>query len=532
MATCSTHATNVQKFMKPYLLVLENFQSLRDRTEIPIGPLTFLYGPNSAGKSCVDDAFALFSSVFCDADWNSQALLSRWSHYAPAAVQQIKLQESITHLELHCQVGRVFSGLSETGSFDELVQCDEGLLGWFEKSGWNIVLRIEGTPNGVSALSLSAGTETVFRINMSDDADELQISLVAFGDTFRVLEKKHFADIKKRQKIYKFACNTIRSLAPWPSNYDGVDLDRDVIAIVNAMLIDLRGLEISPMNLGADRSTISDCSLSGLCGLRSDFYHAPIFSLGIRSAPEFDFMGEIIHSSFQAAYSEINSPSSAREPELRAAIDAALALNRDILVSSTEKLHTFVNRCLREHLFLDQGYQLVFEALEIKPATDLEVPALTAALMIGSLVDKTERRMTFKDVGTGISCVIPVLVAVHSGNAFIQQPELHLHPALQSALGDVFVEATKLQHAYHFIETHSEYILLRCLRRVRETTAGKHPEGSPLALKPEDLSVLYFEPQPGGSTKVKSIRVSTQGDFIDRWPRGFFEERGKELFDE
>jgi predicted ATPase len=59
-----------------------------------------------------------------------------------------------------------------------------------------------------------------------------------------------------------------------------------------------------------------------------------------------------------------------------------------------------------------------------------------------------------------------------------------------------------------------------------------HPEGSPLALRPEDLRVLYFEPQPDGYTKVKNIRVSTQGDFIDRWPRGFFEERSKELFDE
>ena len=140
--------------------------------------------------------------------------------------------------------------------------------------------------------------------------------------------------------------------------------------------------------------------------------------------------------------------------------------------------------------------------------------------------------MTFEDVGTGISCVIPVLVAVHSGFSFIQQPELHLHPALQSAIGDIFVEATKLSHAHHFIETHSEYILLRCLRRVRETTKGIHPAGSPLALHPEDLKVVFFEPQPDGCTKVKNIRVSRQGDFIDRWPRGFFEERSKDLFDE
>jgi hypothetical protein len=31
---------------------------------------------------------------------------------------------------------------------------------------------------------------------------------------------------------------------------------------------------------------------------------------------------------------------------------------------------------------------------------------------------------------------------------------------------------------------------------------------------------------------VKQLRVSTQGDFIDRWPRGFFDERAKDIFDE
>jgi hypothetical protein len=28
----------------------------------------------------------------------------------------------------------------------------------------------------------------------------------------------------------------------------------------------------------------------------------------------------------------------------------------------------------------------------------------------------------------------------------------------------------------------------------------------------------------------KPLRVSTDGDFIDRWPQGFFEEREEELF--
>ena len=51
-------------------------------------------------------------------------------------------------------------------------------------------------------------------------------------------------------------------------------------------------------------------------------------------------------------------------------------------------------------------------------------------------------------------------------------------------------------------------------------------------VEPDDVSVLYFDPQPNGTTKVKRLRVSADGDFLDRWPRGFFTERDEDLFDE
>jgi predicted ATPase len=104
---------------------------------------------------------------------------------------------------------------------------------------------------------------------------------------------------------------------------------------------------------------------------------------------------------------------------------------------------------------------------------------------------------------------------------------------LQSALGDIFVESeNREEKGRHFIETHSDYLLLRCLRRIRETTNGRLSNDSNLRIQPTDVSILYFEPQSDGSTRIKPIRVSSQGDFLDRWPRGFFEERGKDLFDE
>lgn len=213
-----------------------------------------------------------------------------------------------------------------------------------------------------------------------------------------------------------------------------------------------------------------------------------------------------------------------------------------------ELLHSFVNRCLSDHLFIDQGYQISYEIREILPSqidilTDQlpqvydkkngEKRFLFSFLIICSLRDKSGRSVTFEDVGTGISCVLPVVAALDSRSSFIQQPELHLHPALQSAAGDICIEAIKKhEQSFHIIETHSEYLLLRCLRRIRETTSGRILENDLISLSSNDISVLYFDPQDDGSTKVKRLRVSSQGEFIDRWPRGFFEERGKDLFDE
>lgn len=86
------------------------------------------------------------------------------------------------------------------------------------------------------------------------------------------------------------------------------------------------------------------------------------------------------------------------------------------------------------------------------------------------------------------------------------------------------------------VETHSEHIMLRLLRRIRETTENELPPGAP-ALHPDEVAVIYVElPQPddvaAGASNVNftSIRISDEGEFVDRWPKGFFEERVEEVF--
>ncbi len=108
----------------------------------------------------------------------------------------------------------------------------------------------------------------------------------------------------------------------------------------------------------------------------------------------------------------------------------------------------------------------------------------------------------------------------------VEQPELHIHPALQVKLADLFIAQSASRQL--IVETHSEHIILRMLRRIRETTASTLSEGAP-RFDPSRLSVLYVEPSATG-TKVQRLNVDYSGEFVDRWPKGFFEERGEELF--
>ena len=161
-------------------------------------------------------------------------------------------------------------------------------------------------------------------------------------------------------------------------------------------------------------------------------------------------------------------------------------------------------------------------------------------------------------VGFGISQVIPVVVgALESSRQLfaVEQPELHVHPAVQVALGDLFIDGIKNSNRTMLIETHSEHLLLRLLRRVRETNVRNskkyewrqssmpplHREMSEAAIRdaknqdskdhqltPDDLSIVYVLPTSEGVEFIP-LAVMDDGDFDGPWPEGFFDERVKEL---
>ena len=149
------------------------------------------------------------------------------------------------------------------------------------------------------------------------------------------------------------------------------------------------------------------------------------------------------------------------------------------------------------------------------------------------LIDnRTKTPVSHRDVGIGVSQVLPVLVSAYASEnelLAIEQPEIHLHPALQAELGDVFLESALGGDGNTFIiETHSEHLLLRIMRRMRETSTGELPDGVP-EVRPEDVMVLFVEPD-GPQSIVREMPLNERGELVKAWPGGFFEEGLREIF--
>jgi predicted ATPase len=117
------------------------------------------------------------------------------------------------------------------------------------------------------------------------------------------------------------------------------------------------------------------------------------------------------------------------------------------------------------------------------------------------------------DVGFGVSQLLPVLVLCYyvPENAIIilEQPEIHLHPAVQANLADLFIDVIKTRNVQIILESHSEHLLRRLQRRIAEEE-----------LQPEQAS-LYFTSLQDGESKLEELDIDTFGN-IRNWPQNFF----------
>lgn len=118
------------------------------------------------------------------------------------------------------------------------------------------------------------------------------------------------------------------------------------------------------------------------------------------------------------------------------------------------------------------------------------------------------------EMGFGLSQILPVLVLCYScpvGSILIlEQPEIHLHPAVQAALADVFIDVIKTRGVQIILESHSEHLLRRLQRRIAEKQ-----------LEVNDTALYFCEMGEDGASQLRSLELNTFGE-IANWPKDFF----------
>jgi predicted ATPase len=157
-----------------------------------------------------------------------------------------------------------------------------------------------------------------------------------------------------------------------------------------------------------------------------------------------------------------------------------------------------------EYWLKQMGMAYSFKIEQIRGRTEYEIR-----------IKRTERsaEVLITDVGFGVSQILPVLVLcyyVPEGSILIlEQPEIHLHPSVQSVLGDVLIDVVKNRGLQIIFESHSEHLLRRLQRRIAEESVTN------------DETALYFCDMKDGASQIEALQVDEFGN-ISNWPKDFF----------
>ena len=574
---------NTNKVAKLSGIFLENFQSLKDPVFFQINKLCFFYGPNSSGKSAIHDALYLIKETITnERDWNFYNLYNRygagfgtklgleivsgtfgsdpeeslWKN-TPSRTDDFdhfEFFEKIKHKKIQIEISELgnqmkvaiegrplFELLNESTFFttacekitsDEL--NDKGIE-YYEQNAYEIRGKLVIYKNVLADyfsicsfsdnnyLDISDGNKPFFTNLFYEDHLEKQV----FNGITLSLGSKELTDID-------YICNRIISEKLFESDDES---ESEIYEnSVNEFHRKSGNIKKSLNNFRSDNNRI----IYQLENLQTDYakiIKGLIFQ--IKNALIYSHVKgdrQLLNSKHCISYETnqidtyLNLSEENRDDLDPIKIYARSLLNKNYLYYEIDKPKfegDFINHCLNKYLPCLNGYKVFPKIFNLYEDGEKKNPNNTLIYLF--IKNKLHHELGFQDVGSGISYILPILASIWCRNiSFVEQPELHLHPKAQCELGDAFICSTYYGNS-SIIESHSEHLLLRISRRIRETT-NNYLLPDELKLDSKDVTIYYFDPQPNGTTKVKNIRMDRYGELMDVWPGGFFSERDDELF--
>ena len=568
-------------------ITIENFKGIKDRIEIDLKPVTLLFGPNSAGKSTVIQALHYLKEILerynTDPGKTNQggeavdlggfanlvhrAEGEREDHYK---TKSIKIGIEVEEDELI--EPEYFDNKSQFGGAESLLQNAgydpyylEFTIEWDNTVGEPILKKYEvfisGEPIGCIEM---AGW------NVDDLDDELTIEDVRTSQ-----------DIKNRGKKPKFKLTKLNLKHPallWTNeqitdqeipnellsgvleNFQDVILDYDDgktdlslfynyaafpdfrPVFINQILAHDRGIkDLNDPKVEDDYDpTIDQISIELTL---SQIFSTPIIMLRdilrqfryigpLRTIPDREFLPE--RYPVEGRWSDgLGAWDSIYRKLIYGFKDNSDFLNR--INKWMEQLNTGYNIKIKEYKEVDSENPLmmgldpsgrIFEDGDDVRRVFESIPTKNKIILFE---EKNQIEVSPKDIGSGVTQVFPIVVGLADYDALVlavEQPELHVHPAIQQKIADMVI-SFKGPNNLIMLETHSEHIMLRLLRRIEETTENEL-EKPEYALKHDEVSVVYVVPTEEG-VEMTQLPIDETGEFTRQWPKGFFEERAEDL---
>lgn len=541
-------------------ITLENFKGIRDQVRIDLKPITLLFGPNSSGKSTIIQALHYAREIFERQNLDPGRTMLGGSAFDLGGFESIVHGHDLSlpiimrfDLDLRKEdLPRYYQGYEERGRAE-----------WEEAEIWDAPNRVETAwveihikwsslldRPVVSKYSVGANDMVFATIETSDDARQVYISWI------NPINPIFLQGISYEEAIEIFE-NMLTA-----SSLEEVGAERlgPMVPLLWGSVFTFEG-GIPGFNktlgLGGQRSALPRWQYP----LQLD---RELFADDMEFLDEGNFVmtlsslivgpGEILRNELRKInylgpirdipprnFTPTRSPDESRWASGIAAWEVLYTSNSGLLyelnswLGSEDHLNSGYTVKLKEYLELEVSDPLLLALYDDRALNEEDVEEAIQDLSIKKrlLLREEDSRIEVlpQDVGVGISQVVPVLVlALHKndGIAAIEQPELHIHPAFQVALGDLFISESADKDVCFLLETHSEHLLLRLLRRIRETHEDELPPDVQ-GLAPESLAIYYITKTNQG-VSISELQVSEDGDSKGRWPEGFFEERHEELY--
>lgn len=560
---------------------LENFKGVGNRVRIDLAPITLLFGANSAGKSTVLQALQYVREVLERRNANPDRTLYGGEFVDLGGFHNLVHQHDegkTIAIKLELQLNRASLPELVPEAFDEWINVDAEVLELYEllletrnraetvsvelKIGWSsnrqaaivrgyevglngsLLAKIESQADGKdAAIQINPKNPVFTRYRTQEEIDSANQLLADLGDPEvpgapaadeTALEADDEDD--GAYSIWPQITGTLadadierpgQGFRQWLSNVDGA-----LPALAPLLYVPAGNAKgATAVYLARELTAFLTTVIVGPGVLIRDQLRKLRYLGPIRNVPERDFEAAL-------------TPDEARWADGTAAWETLLNGNESLVdevsrwMADEDKLATGYELARRRFKEVDVGMlNWLMRAADpdaaVRPEPQLLRQVETAPEKQRIELIDPERGDPFqpRDVGIGISQVLPVVVAALEPSAAlvaIEQPELHIHPAVQVGLGDLFIKGAK-EHGINFlVETHSEHLILRLLRRIRETTEDEVPPGA-IGIQPANVAVIYVQSTESG-VELVPLPIDETGEFTTRWPKGFFAERAGELF--